>query len=200
MNPAASVRCRVNAAIITLTAAAAIVALTVVTPTPASAAGQPPASAAPTPALDSMLAATNVDAEAADSSRQAPADTAGAFLFRNGRFTPLGNVPGAAIAAHVNVNNRGQVVGLYLDDQGTPRSFVKNRSGRVTMFAVPGATATLAAAVNDRGQVAGTYYTPPYRLQDAAGTAPPPGTVHGSSVSPMAGSPPSTCPASTTPP
>jgi uncharacterized membrane protein len=71
---------------------------------------------------------------------------------------PLGGVPGAAAAAHLNLNNRGQVIGVYPDDQGVLRSFVKDRRGRVTTFAVPGATGTFAAGINDRGQVAGTYF------------------------------------------
>jgi uncharacterized membrane protein len=86
-----------------------------------------------------------------------PADPAGAFLLRDGRFTPLGGVPGAAASGHVNLNNRGQVVGFYPDDQGVFRSFVKDRRGRVTTFAVPGAAATLAAGINDRGQVVGLW-------------------------------------------
>ena len=121
-----------------------------------------------------------------DTSRQPPptADPNGAFLFRDGRFTPLGGVPGATIAVHLNVNNRGQVVGLYIDaaeaatappGQLPPfRSFVKDRHGRVTTFAVPGAAATLAAGINDRGQIAGTY-----RQAAPGGGPPPPGTVHG---------------------
>jgi hypothetical protein len=56
-----------------------------------------------------------------DTSRQAPptADPNGAFLFRNGRFRPLGGIPGATATSHVNVNNRGQVVGFYLDAQAS---------------------------------------------------------------------------------
>jgi uncharacterized membrane protein len=105
-----------------------------------------------------------------------PADPAGAFLFRNGRFTPLGGVPGAQVAAHTNLNNRGQVVGISPDDQGVVRAFVKDRHGRVTTFAVPGATVTFATGINDRGQVAGTYYD----ARAIGGGGPPPrGTVHG---------------------
>jgi uncharacterized membrane protein len=130
-----------------LAAAVVLAALVVAAPTPAGAAPQP------------------------------PADPNGAFLFRSGRFTPLGGIGVAALAAHVNHNNRGQVVGFYVDAQGTWRSFVKDRRGRVTAFAVPGAQATLAAGINDRGQIAGTYYDPGFTIGD--GNPPPPGTVHG---------------------
>jgi hypothetical protein len=81
-----------------------------------------------------------------------------------------------AASAHVNTNNRGQVVGFSLDADGTIGSFVKDRQGQVTTFAVPGAQATLAAGINDRWQIAGTYYDPGFTL----GEGPPPsGTVHG---------------------
>jgi uncharacterized membrane protein len=143
---------RATAAITTTLAAVVLAALVVAAPTPASAA---PKEAAPRP----------------------PADPNGALLFRDGRFTPLGGVRGAALTAHVNHNNRGQVVGFYVDAQGTWRSFVKDGRGRVTTFAVPGAQATLAAGINDRGQIAGTYYDPGFTIGD--GNPPPSGTVHG---------------------
>ena len=138
-------------------------------PASAGAAPQPPAPAAP--AQPASLPSADL---ALDASRQPPADPNGAFLrSRKGRFTPLGALPGAAVASHLNLNNRGQVVGAYADAQGGIRAFVKDRRGRVTTFAVPGAAITIAAGINDRGQVAGTYYDtllPP---------PPPPGTVHG---------------------
>jgi uncharacterized membrane protein len=104
----------------------------------------------------------------------AAATAAGAFLRSpSGRFTPLGGIPGATVSAHVDLNNRGQVVGAYLDAEGAVRSFVKDRRGRVTTFVVPGAAATLAGGINDRGQVAGTYLDAP------PGGPLPPGAVHG---------------------
>ena len=45
------------------------------------------------------------------------------------------------------------MVGFSLDAQGTVRSFVKDRHGRVTRFAVRGAPATFAGGINDRGQI-----------------------------------------------
>jgi uncharacterized membrane protein len=146
------IRRRTVAAVTSALAAVVLAALVVAAPTPAGAAAK---EAAPRP----------------------PADPNGAFLFRSGRFIPLGGIGGAALAAHVNHNNRGQVVGFYADAQGTWRSFVKDRQGRVTTFAVPGAQATLAAGINDRGQIAGTYYDPGFTLGD--GNPPPSGTVHG---------------------
>jgi uncharacterized membrane protein len=130
------------------------------------------AAIASTPAAAAFLAALVVAAPTAGAASRPPADPTGAFLFRDGRFTPLRGVPGAAASAHLNLNNRGQVVGFYPDDQGVIRSFVKDRRGQVTTFAVPGAAATLAAGINDRGQVAGTYLAAPL----GGG---PPGTARG---------------------
>lgn len=136
----------------------------------ASAALATASAAAPAPANATAKATAKSTAKAA-----AP-DPNGAFLYRDGRFSPLAGVPGALGTAHLNVNDRGQTTGIYADAQGTLRSFVKDRAGRVRRFSVPGATGTLAGGVNNAGQVAGTYY-------DGAatpGNAPyPPGTVHG---------------------
>jgi hypothetical protein len=127
---ASSIRRRVTAAIASALAAAVLAALVVAAPTPASAAPR------------------------------APADPAGAYLFRNGRFTPLGGVPGAQVAGHLNLNNRGQVVGAYPNSQGVFRSFVKDRAGRVTTFAVPGASATLAWASTTVGRSSSPSWAP----------------------------------------
>jgi uncharacterized membrane protein len=68
------------------------------------------------------------------------------------------------------------VVGVYLDNQGVIRSFVKDRRGQVTTFAIPGATVTFAGGISGRGQVAGTYY----HAGTIGGGGPlPPGTAHG---------------------
>jgi uncharacterized membrane protein len=144
------IRRRATAAITSTLAAVVLATLAVAAPTPT------PAAAAPWP----------------------PADPAGAFVVRDGRFTPLGGVPGAAVAAHLNLNNRGQTVGFYADANSVIRSFVKDRRGRVTTFAVGGASATLAGGINDHGQIAGTYLDPGCAL-GGGGTSCPPGTVHG---------------------
>jgi uncharacterized membrane protein len=153
-----------------LTMAGAVL-LTGLTTSTAAALAAPPAGAAP--AQPASLSSADLGLAAA---RPAPADPNGAFLFRKGRFRPLGGISGATAAAHVNVNNRGQVVGFHLDAQGTVRSFVKDRSGRVTTFTVPGAAATFAGGINDHGQIAGTWYDPGFQLGQGP---PPPGTIHG---------------------
>jgi hypothetical protein len=169
MDPTTScIRHRATAAITSVLAAAVVVAsLVVVAPTPAGA----------TPPSHDL---------GADAVRegQAPADPNGAFLFRNGRFIPLGGIRGATATGHVNLNNRGQTVGFYADAQGAVRSFVKDQRGQVATFAVPGAPVTLAAGINDRGQVAGAYSDPGHRGPDPdPGKHPPrlrlePGSPH----------------------
>jgi hypothetical protein len=55
------------------------------------------------------------------------------------------------------INNRGEVVGVYLDAAGVPHGFLRGRSGRLTTIDVPDAAATLAFDLNDHGEIAGTY-------------------------------------------
>jgi hypothetical protein len=95
---------------------------------------------------------------------------------------PLGGGPGAAASAHLNLNNRGQMVGAYLDAKGAARSFVKDPRGRVTTFAVPGAAATLPGASTTAAK-------------SPARPSMPPGSPLASCASPPAGSPSSTSPA-----
>jgi hypothetical protein len=104
---------------------------------------------------------------------QLPAASAGAFLVRDGRFTPLGTIPGAAASGHVNANNRGQVVGLDVDAAEaaatrpgrlpTIRSFVKDPRGRVTTFAVPGASATVATGITTAARSSSPSWPPASR-------------------------------------
>jgi probable HAF family extracellular repeat protein len=90
-----------------------------------------------------------------------PADHSGAFLYRNGRYTPLDGVPGAPVTAHIGINNRGQIVGGYPVDGSTLlRGFVRDRRGDYDGFdAAAGAPdrVTTPWDVNDRGAIAGTY-------------------------------------------
>jgi hypothetical protein len=111
-------------------AAVALTAADVAGPAPVAAAHESSPSTPPRPPSEPLDT---------DASRQPPdaADSAGAFVYRNTRFRPLAGIDGAAASAHVNINNRGQVVGVYFDAHGTIGSFVKDRHGQVTTFAVP---------------------------------------------------------------
>jgi hypothetical protein len=94
-----------------------------------------------------------------------PRNTHYAFLReRDGTFTRLPDVPGAAQTIHIGLNNRGQTAATaaFLSADGT---FVTLRAyryddGERTRIAVPGAVSTFATAINDRGHIVG-YYTDP---------------------------------------
>jgi uncharacterized membrane protein len=101
----------------------------------------------------------------------AQAGTLGGFLYRTDRFgraafTPLPDVPGAAITAHLGINEHGQITGSYIDDDAVPdpngmydtgHGFVQDRRGHTLSFDAPGAAITLANGINDLGQIAGAY-------------------------------------------
>jgi uncharacterized membrane protein len=127
-----------------------------------------------------------------------PVEPSGGFVYRNGRYTPLGVVPGAAALpdiptfpgatvaqTHFAINDRGETAGIYADafgddgqvPPGSTHGFVTDRRGEVTTFDVPGAGSVLVKGNNNRGQVVGLY--------DDPGATPgpdglfPPDTVHG---------------------
>jgi probable HAF family extracellular repeat protein len=126
------------------------------------------------------------------------ADAAGGFVYRNGSYTPLGVVPGAAplpdlpgfpgatvAQTHFAINDRGEAAGIYADEvgpdgqvaPGSLHGFVKFRRGEIATFDVPGAASVLVKGNNNQGQVVGLYVD--------SGVVPgpdgllPPDTVHG---------------------
>ena len=68
------------------------------------------------------------------------------------RFTDL-EPPGGLQAAANQINNRGQIVGVYLDSTPKLRSFLAD-PGRFTRIDAPGRCDTAAVGINDRGQIA----------------------------------------------
>jgi uncharacterized membrane protein len=87
---------------------------------------------------------------------------------RSGRadFTPLRGVPGAAITAHLGINDHGQITGTFIDTAGIPNpdgtfdtghGFVQDRRGHTTSFDAPGARITLPNGINNHGQITGAY-------------------------------------------
>jgi probable HAF family extracellular repeat protein len=86
----------------------------------------------------------------------------GSFVRKaNGDVTTV-DIPGASSADAVGINNRGAVVGSYLDADGVSHTYLMDRSG-VTTIDPPGspddpdAANVFVADVNDRGQVVGCY-------------------------------------------
>jgi probable HAF family extracellular repeat protein len=90
------------------------------------------------------------------------------FVLRKGRFTGF-DAPGPLANDNlVRINNRGQIVGSYLQDytvdstgapQGRFRGFFRDRRGRISRIDVPGAAATIPYDLDDAGTVVGISST-----------------------------------------
>jgi uncharacterized membrane protein len=78
---------------------------------------------------------------------------------RWGRFAEIEDPPGASKRdEYVDINNHGEIVGFYNDDQGgTTTGFLRTRRGRFTGIQVPGSQVTGPLKLNDRRQVVGIY-------------------------------------------
>jgi uncharacterized membrane protein len=81
---------------------------------------------------------------------------------RQGRFTIIDDPPGTRSDRlsyeTVDINNRGEIVGFYNDDQGaTTSGFLRTRRGRFVDIEVPGSQLTGPLKINDRRQVVGIY-------------------------------------------
>ena len=70
------------------------------------------------------------------------------------------DVPGAVATVLVDVNNRGQIVGVYGDSDDILHSFLLE-DGHLTNIEVPfpHVVFTDVAGINDRGQIVGRYLT-----------------------------------------
>ena len=97
---------------------------------------------------------------AAGCGRQAPAASSGNFLLGKGVYTPLEDVRGATYTAYLGTNDRGEFAGYYVDADGNPHGFRRDRKGRFTTIDAPGASFTFPLDVNERGQVVGYYFAP----------------------------------------
>jgi uncharacterized membrane protein len=84
------------------------------------------------------------------------------FLWDDGDYETI-DVPGAAATLATGINNRGQIVGSYIDAAGNYHGFRRSRKGAVrTLPEAPGAEPTAGgtqpAAINNRGEIAGLAY------------------------------------------
>jgi uncharacterized membrane protein len=101
---------------------------------------------------------------------------------RKGRYTILDDPPGTSgdglTYEAIDINNRGEMVGFYNDDQGfTTTGFLRTKRGRFVDIAVPGAAVTGPFKINDRRQVVGIYLDADV-MPKPDGTLPP-GALHG---------------------
>jgi uncharacterized membrane protein len=81
------------------------------------------------------------------------------FLLERGRFKPVVPPPGLEDPdpAPFDLNDRGQIVGPYVDLAAqAARGFLLTR-GRLDKVDVPGAKATQPQGINNRGQIVGKY-------------------------------------------
>jgi probable HAF family extracellular repeat protein len=95
-----------------------------------------------------------------DSGDAAP-PTGHGFLLDKGVFTTIDHPDAVAESAALGINNRGQIVGGYVDADGTVRSFLLD-DGVFTPIEHPDAasgtaTGTAVRSINDRGQIVGFY-------------------------------------------
>jgi len=73
-----------------------------------------------------------------------------------GTFTTI-DVPGAADIRPSGINDRGDIVGTYLDTNNNVNGFILTSKDGLTPIDVPGATETEVFGINDRGDIVGNY-------------------------------------------
>ena len=79
------------------------------------------------------------------------------FLYDNGFFTSF-DIPCATATLPMDINDRGQIVGVYGDKDMIAHSFLLE-DGKFTTFEVPfpGVVITDVSGINNRGQIVGRY-------------------------------------------
>jgi uncharacterized membrane protein len=103
-----------------------------------------------------------------DAEGRLPFGTVHGFLQRGDEVTTI-DVPGAALTQPLGINDRGDVVGAYLEaapgpdpyayyETGRLRGFVMRR-GTFTPIDFPGGLGTKVSGINDRGDMVGYYDT-----------------------------------------
>src|SRR5271157_1619916 len=85
--------------------------------------------------------------------------TGHAVLIKDGQCTPLAptTVLGTNHSEAFKNNDRGDVVGYFLDDAGTPHGFFLSKKGVLTQLDFPGAGDTEAWGINESGTVVGLF-------------------------------------------
>jgi probable HAF family extracellular repeat protein len=88
---------------------------------------------------------------------QYPPGTQHSFLWDSGRVTRLPDPPGSVQTQALDINNRGQIVGIYSDSRRRQHGFLFER-GRYTTLDAPRpintyAMGNVASNINDRGEI-----------------------------------------------
>jgi uncharacterized membrane protein len=105
-----------------------------------------------------------------DEQGRLPAGTVHGFVWHRGEVTTI-DVPGAPLTQPLGINNRGDIVGAYIEaapgpdpdpyayyETGRLRGFVM-RNGSFTPIDFPDGLGTKVSGINDRGEVVGYYDT-----------------------------------------
>ena len=79
-----------------------------------------------------------------------------AYTVRRGVATSF-DYPDAAITQGWDVNDQGDVVGVYRDTAGRIHGYLRSVDGEFTSIDFPGATLTRAFGINQLGDIVGTY-------------------------------------------
>jgi hypothetical protein len=105
------------------------------------------------------ITAGSSSAQVAAASNNTSSSPTPVFVLDRGGFTAFDG-PDEGAQETVGINNRGEIVGGYLDStSGCVRGFLRDKRGRLTLFGVPGAGVTQPVHINDRGQTVGNYRT-----------------------------------------
>ena len=91
-----------------------------------------------------------------------------ALLISHGQYIPIApsTILGTALSEAFKTNDRGDVVGTYVDDAGLSHGFFLSKNSTVTTLDFPGADDTYARGINESGSVVGQW-----DLLDANGNA-----------------------------
>jgi uncharacterized membrane protein len=81
-----------------------------------------------------------------------------AFLIKAGQFIPLAptTILGTNFSEAFKINDRGDIVGYFLDDNNLAHGFLLSK-GVLTTLDFPGASQTLALGINESGTVVGSW-------------------------------------------
>jgi hypothetical protein len=96
---------------------------------------------------------TILPASAGDRGEEDPPSDRAVFVYDRGRFTAF-ELPGDGPGEFVRTNDRGVIVGSFVDDDGTLTGFKRDLRGRVETFDAPDGDAT-PLDINNRGWIVG---------------------------------------------
>ena len=82
-----------------------------------------------------------------------------ALLVRGGKFIPLAptTILGSNFSEAYKTNDRGDVVGQYIGDDGASHGFLLSKKGVLTTIDFPTASDTIAYGINDSGTIVGSW-------------------------------------------